>query len=55
MFFVTAISSHTLHFEAMYTNRVLAFVTIIKKTKQKKKKKKKKNGGSLRKRRQKVQ
>jgi hypothetical protein len=54
MFFVTAISSHTLHFEAMYTNRALAFVTIIKKTKQKKKKKKK-NGGSLRKRRQKVQ
>jgi len=56
MFVVTAISSHTLHFEAMYTNRALAFVTIIKKTKQKKKKKKKKkNGGSLRKRRQKVQ
>jgi hypothetical protein len=52
MFFVTAISSHTLHFEAMYTNRALAFVTIIKKTK---KKKKKKNGGSLRKRRQQVQ
>jgi hypothetical protein len=56
MFFVTAISSHTLHFEAMYTNRALAFVTIIKKTNhQKKKKEKKKKGGSLRKRRQKVQ
>jgi hypothetical protein len=31
MFFVTVFSSHTLHFEAMYTNRALAFVTIIKK------------------------